>query len=57
MNPLSWLEKVVSWVLVAFHKVLSGVWSADSGWAWGLSIVGLVILIRLLLVPLFVRQI
>ena len=57
MNPLSLIEDVVSWVLVAFHAVLSSVVPADSGLAWGLSIVGLVISIRLLLVPLFVRQI
>jgi YidC/Oxa1 family membrane protein insertase len=57
MNPLSWLETAVSWVLVTFHSLLSTVFPADSGWAWGLSIVGLVILIRLLLVPLFVKQI
>ena len=57
MNPLSWLESIVSWVLVTFHALLSAVFPADSGWAWGLSIVGLVVLIRLMLVPLFVRQI
>jgi YidC/Oxa1 family membrane protein insertase len=30
---------------------------ADSGWAWGLAIVMLVILIRIILIPLFVKQI
>src|SRR5690242_11997050 len=29
----------------------------DSGWAWGLSIVSLVVLIRICLIPLFVKQI
>jgi YidC/Oxa1 family membrane protein insertase len=57
MNPLSWLETAVSWVLVTFHSGLSLVFKEDSGWAWGLAIVGLVILIRILLVPLFVKQI
>lgn len=57
MNPLSWLETAVSWVLVTFHSGLSLIVKADSGWAWGLAIVGLVILIRILLVPLFVKQI
>jgi YidC/Oxa1 family membrane protein insertase len=57
MNPLTWLETAVSWVLVTFHSALSLVFKADSGWAWGLAIVGLVILIRVLLVPLFVKQI
>jgi len=57
MNPLSWLETIVSWVLVTFHSGLSLIVKADSGWAWGLAIVGLVITIRVLLVPLFVKQI
>ena len=57
MNPLKWLETIVSWVLVTFHSGLSLIFKADSGWAWGLAIVGLVILIRILLVPLFVKQI
>jgi YidC/Oxa1 family membrane protein insertase len=29
----------------------------NSGWTWALSIVGLVIVIRILLIPLFVKQI
>src|SRR6478672_9184916 len=29
----------------------------DTGWAWGLSIVSLVVLIRICLIPLFVKQI
>ncbi|MEI6404198.1 MAG: membrane protein insertase YidC [Actinomycetes bacterium] len=57
MNPLVWIEKAVSWVLITFHSLLSTTFAPDSGWAWGLAIVGLVILIRLLLVPLFVKQI
>lgn len=57
MNPLVWLEKIVSWVLVTFHNLLSNFFNPDSGWAWGLAIVGLVISIRIILIPLFVRQI
>ena len=57
MNPLSWLENIVSWILVAFHRAFSLVFQDDSGWAWGLAIVGLVILIRVALIPLFVKQI
>ena len=57
MNPLNWLESIVSWVFVQFHSLLSNVFPADSGWAWGLAIVCLVILIRVLLIPLFVKQI
>ena len=47
----------VAWVLVAFHTVLSPIFGADSGWSWVFSIVGLVIVIRILLIPLFVKQI
>jgi len=57
MNPLNWLETIVASILTFFHKVLSFGFPADSGWAWGLSIVCLVILIRILLIPLFVKQI
>lgn len=57
MNPLVWLENIVSWVLVAFHSVASTAFDKDSGWAWGLAIVALVVLIRIILIPLFVKQI
>ena len=33
------------------------IFGPDSGWAWGLSIVILVMIIRLCLVPLFVKQV
>ena len=57
LNPLVWLETLVSWVLVSFHSLTSMVFAPDSGWSWGLAIVLLVILIRILLIPLFVKQI
>lgn len=57
LNPLVWLETLVSWVLVSFHSLTSTVFASDGGWAWGLAIVLLVILIRILLIPLFVKQI
>ncbi|MEJ6493752.1 MAG: membrane protein insertase YidC [Actinomycetes bacterium] len=57
LNPLVWLETLVSWVLVSFHSLTSSAFDADSGWAWGLAIVLLVILIRIILIPLFVKQI
>jgi YidC/Oxa1 family membrane protein insertase len=53
-NPL---YDAVSWVLLRFHDVFSLVFPADSGAAWGLSIVSLVVLIRIILIPLFVKQI
>ncbi len=52
-----WLLNAVSWVLVQFHALFSLVLDPDSGWSWTLAIVGLVILIRILLIPLFVKQI
>jgi YidC/Oxa1 family membrane protein insertase len=57
MFILEWLEIAVSWILVTFHAMLSPIFGAASGAAWGLSIVGLVIVIRILLIPLFVKQI
>ncbi len=57
MFILEWLEIAVSWILVTFHAILSPIFGAASGAAWGLSIVGLVIVIRVLLIPLFVKQI
>src|ERR1700747_3602645 len=39
------------------HSVLGSLFGPDSGWPWGLSIVILVMIIRLLLVPLFVKQV
>ncbi|MEZ5157900.1 MAG: membrane protein insertase YidC [Candidatus Nanopelagicales bacterium] len=57
MFILEWLEIAVSWILVTFHALLTPIFGAASGAAWGLSIVGLVIVIRTLLIPLFVKQI
>lgn len=53
--PLKW---VVELVLVTWHAVWTFVGlPADSGIAWVLSIVGLVIVVRAALIPLFVKQI
>ena len=54
---LSPLYDVVSWIMRAFHTVFAPVLGPDSGWTWVLSIMGLVVVIRILLIPLFVRQI
>jgi YidC/Oxa1 family membrane protein insertase len=54
LNPL---YNFVSGVIVLIHKALTPVFGFDSGVTWALSIVGLVILIRIILIPLFVRQI
>lgn len=54
---LSPLYTAVSWIIVQFHSLFSLVFAQSSGWAWGLSIFFLVVLIRICLIPLFVKQI
>ncbi|GAA2708661.1 MULTISPECIES: membrane protein insertase YidC [Streptomyces] len=51
------LYDAVSWIIVQFHSFYSLIFNKDSGAAWGLSIVSLVVLIRICLIPLFVKQI
>ncbi|MGI5469801.1 membrane protein insertase YidC [Streptomyces sp. CA-132043] len=51
------LYTAVSWIIVQFHSLYSLVFDRNSGAAWGLSIVSLVVLIRICLIPLFVKQI
>ncbi|MFJ7157419.1 membrane protein insertase YidC [Streptomyces sp. NPDC101118] len=53
----SFITTPVSWVIVQFHSLYGAIFGPDTGWAWGLSIVSLVILIRICLIPLFVKQI
>jgi YidC/Oxa1 family membrane protein insertase len=55
---IDWIGTGVSWVLVQFHSLFTffGM-NPASGWTWTFSIVGLVIVIRILLIPLFVKQI
>ncbi|MEU7422179.1 membrane protein insertase YidC [Streptomyces sp. NPDC040750] len=53
----SFITTPVSWVIVQFHAVYGAIFGPNSGWAWGLAIVSLVILIRICLIPLFVKQI
>lgn len=53
--PLEWF---VEWVLATFHTGLSAVGLPEaSGWTWALSIAGLVVIVRIMLIPLFVKQI
>lgn len=57
MGLLNPLYDAVSWIIVQFHRLLGPIFGTDSGAAWGLSIVGLVIIVRICLIPLFVKQI
>jgi len=54
LNPL---YIVVSWVIKTIHSLLSPIFGAASGVSWSVAIIGLVILIRIILIPLFVKQI
>jgi len=58
LNWLNWLYDAVGSVLAFFHDVLTDLGlGTDSGITWGLSIVLLVVAMRLLLFPLFVKQV
>ncbi|WP_104090736.1 membrane protein insertase YidC [Arthrobacter sp. GMC3] len=53
--PFKWL---VSWIMVLFHDGLTFLgMDAASGITWTLSIIGLVLVIRAALIPVFVKQI
>ncbi|MCT1607225.1 membrane protein insertase YidC [Nesterenkonia massiliensis] len=55
MWPFSW---AVSFILSTFHSVLTFLGlDTDSGWNWTVSIILLVLVVRVILIPLFVRQI
>jgi YidC/Oxa1 family membrane protein insertase len=54
---LDWLYKIVATLITWIHSGLSTVFPADSGWAWGGSIILLTVCLRLVMVPLFVKQI
>jgi YidC/Oxa1 family membrane protein insertase len=55
-NPLTPLYDAVAWVIMRLHAGLGAIFGDSSGAAWALSIVILVVLMRLLLVPLFIKQ-
>lgn len=51
------IEVVVAWIMYGFHQLFTAIgMDAAGGLTWGLSIVGLVVVIRLLITPLFVKQ-
>jgi YidC/Oxa1 family membrane protein insertase len=55
-NPLNPIYEAVAWVLTKIYNFLSPIFGTTSGWTWALSIVILVVLMRLIMVPLFVKQ-
>ncbi len=55
MAPIEWL---VAWIMYGFHEGLTAVGLPEaSGWTWALSIVGLVLVMRAVMIPLFFKQI
>ena len=54
LNPL---YDIVSGIMIGIHKILSPIFGSNSGVTWSLSIMGLVVIIRTILIPLFVKQI
>jgi YidC/Oxa1 family membrane protein insertase len=58
MEPIYW---AISWIMLTWHSVwdwiLPGVTFLDTNWDWILAIVFLVVTVRVILFPLFVKQI
>lgn len=56
MKILEPLYDLVSWIILMLHRGFSNV-GMNASWSWCLAIVGLVVMIRIALIPLFVKQI
>ena len=56
MSILNPLFEAVAWVMMQIHAGLSHLFGPSSGLTWALSIVLLVVLMRLIMVPLFIKQ-
>lgn len=56
-HSLNWLYIIVTKVVLAIHGVLAPLFGDSSGVSWGLAVFFLTILVRILLFPLFVKQI
>ncbi|MBM6401254.1 membrane protein insertase YidC [Phycicoccus sonneratiae] len=55
LTPIEWL---VAWIMYGFHQVFTTLGLPEAaGITWALSIVGLVIVMRAAMIPLFVKQI
>ena len=57
MSILNPLADLVAWVIMRIHAVMGAIFGPATGAAWGLTIVILVVLIRVCLIPLFVKQV
>jgi YidC/Oxa1 family membrane protein insertase len=56
VNPLNPLYYAVAWVIMRLHAGLGALFGPASGLTWALTIVVLVVIMRLLLLPLFIKQ-
>ena len=56
MNPLNYLYEAVGWVFTHIYDGLKPALGPTSGWTWALSIIILVVAMRLVMVPLFIKQ-
>jgi YidC/Oxa1 family membrane protein insertase len=56
VNPLNYLYEAVGWVFTHIYDLLKPALGPTSGWTWAFSIVILVVLMRLIMVPLFIKQ-
>jgi YidC/Oxa1 family membrane protein insertase len=54
---LNWIYIAISWILLRWHQLWALAFGAESDVAWILAIVFLVITLRVLLFPVFVKQI
>lgn len=54
LAPIMW---VVAWIMVLAHQFFVWLGMSPAGTSWILSIVALVVVIRIILIPLFVKQI
>lgn len=57
MDLMKFIEIPIAWILVTIHSGLEPIFGSGPGPAWPLAIVGLTIVIRILIIPLFFRQI
>jgi YidC/Oxa1 family membrane protein insertase len=55
-NPLNILYDAVGWIVTKIWDGLSPIFGASSGWTWALTIIILVVAMRLVMVPLFIKQ-
>ena len=54
---LDWLYTAISWVMKQWHALFSTFLDPASGITWALSIIFLVVTVRVILFPLFVKQV